>query len=177
MLEGQVVDQIRENIVTPENLTLLVEEVMKEMNGSSEANKTELNTIDGEIGDTDRRLGRLYEVIETGKVLPEDVGPRIRELNEQRRRLQERKEELLNLVANQSAEAPSPEEVTECARDLRNILEQGSLAEKKAFIRSFVQEITVLGEEARLTYIPPEIPPVHNEETEPVLSIVRHGGR
>ena len=71
----------------------------------------------------------------------------------------------------------SLEEVTECARDLRNILEQGSLAEKKAFIRSFVQEITVLGEEARLTYIPPEIPPVHNEETEPVLSIVRHGGR
>jgi DNA invertase Pin-like site-specific DNA recombinase len=176
-LEGQVIDQIRENIVTPENLTLLAEEVMKEMNGSSEANKTELNTIDGEIGDTDRRLGRLYEVIETGKVLPEDVGPRIRELNEQRRRLQERKEELLNLVANQSAEAPSLEEVTECARDLRNILEQGSLAEQKAFIRSFVQEITVLGEEARLTYIPPEIPPVHNGETEPVLSIVRHGGR
>ena len=175
-LENQVVEQIREYIITPENLTLLAEEVTKEMSGSSEAYKTELNSVNAEMADVDRRLGRLYEVIETGKVVPSDIGPRIRELNEKRQKLQQRKGELLNLLEEQSIEVPSSEEVNECLIDLRNILEQGSLSEKKAFIQSFVQEITVLGDEAKITYTPPRIPQVQHEGVEPVLSIVRHGG-
>ncbi|MDO8473756.1 MAG: recombinase family protein, partial [Dehalococcoidia bacterium] len=176
-LENLVVDKIRERILTPENLTELAEEVSKEMNTRSKIYETELNSIEGEIVDVVRRLERLYEVIETGKVVPDDVGPRIHDLKERREKLQGRKEDLQLIVAGQSAEAPSREEVTACAEDLRNILGRGSLAEKKAFIRSFVKEVKITGDEANLTYILPSRQGGLTEETESVLGIGRYGGQ
>jgi site-specific DNA recombinase len=115
-------------------------------------------------------------VLETGKISLNDVGPRIRVLKEQYEKLQRRKEELNILMAEQTLEVPSLEEVRECAVDLRNSLERGSLAERKAFIRSFVKEIRIEGDEAKLTYILPMLPRGLREETESVLAIVNHGG-
>ena len=91
--------------------------------------------------------------------------------------LQARKEELNTLVAEQTLELPTPEEVRECATDLRNSLERGSLAERKAFIHGFVKEVRITGDEARLTYTLPMLPRGAREETESVLAIVHNGGR
>ena len=42
--------------------------------------------------------------------------------------------------------------------DLRSLLEESTLAERKSFIRSFVKEIKVTGDEVLLTYTMP-LPP------------------
>ena len=47
------------------------------------------------------------------------------------------------LVAEETLEVPMIEEVRECATDLRDSLERGSLAERKAFIRGFVKELSI----------------------------------
>ena len=65
----------------------------------------------------------------------------------------------------------------EYAADLRNLLKEGSLAERKAFIRSFVSEVKVTGDEAILTYTMPMPSQEAKEEKEPVLAIVHHGGQ
>lgn len=69
------------------------------------------------------------------------------------------------------------DEVRECATDLRDSLERGSLAERKAFIRSFVKEGSIAGDEAKLTYTLPLLPRGLREETESVLAILHRGGR
>ena len=61
--------------------------------------------------------------------------------------------------------------------DLRNLLSEGFLAEKKVFIRSFVEEVKVIGKEAVLTYTMPLPPQGTIEEQLAVPSIVQHGGQ
>jgi hypothetical protein len=55
-------------------------------------------------------------------------------------------------------------------------LNESSLAERKTFIRSFVKEVKVTGDEALLTYTIPMLPRGVTEEKLPVLSIVHSGG-
>ncbi len=176
-LESLVVHKIREHVLTPDNLTALAELVCQESNSNSEVYRTDLGNIEDQITDTTRRLERFYDVIETGKISLDDVGPRIRELRERYDKLQARKEELNILVAEQTLEVPTVDEVREWATDLRNSLERGSLAERKAFIRGFVKEVRITGDEAKLTYTLPMLPRGLSEETESVLAIVHSGGR
>jgi site-specific DNA recombinase len=56
-------------------------------------------------------------------------------------------------------------------------LKRGSLVERKAFIRSFVDEVKVTANEALLNYTIPVSPRKLKEEKTPVLDIVHHGGR
>ena len=176
-LEGLVIDKIRDHILTTENLTKLAEFVSEELNCNSESYQEELNTIEKELIDTSARLQRVYDAIETGKIILDDLAPRIRELRERQLKLQTRKEELLSLLSGQKAQVASKEEVAECVTALREILEENSLLERKAFIRSFVKEVKVTNNDVLLTYTLPILPGKVTEEKIPVLSIVHYGGR
>ena len=57
--------------------------------------------------------------------------------------------------------------------DLRELLSEGTVAEQRAFIKSFVREIEVRGGEAVMTY---SMPPNGYQDTSEVLSIVPFGG-
>ena len=67
--------------------------------------------------------------------------------------------------------------VTRYVDDLRDLLEQSSLTERKSFIGSFVKEVKVSGEEVLLTYTVP-LPPkgISEEKLSGVLHSV-HCGR
>ena len=59
--------------------------------------------------------------------------------------------------------------------DLRGLLARSELAERKAFIRSFVKEIRVIGDEVVIIYT---VPLISNEafvDKERVLPIVQYG--
>jgi DNA invertase Pin-like site-specific DNA recombinase/archaellum component FlaC len=176
-LECLVVDKIKAHVLTTENLTNLAELVTNELNCNSEVYREELGTMDKEITDVIGRLERVYDAIETGKIALDDLAPRIRELRERQERLQARKQELHTLMSEQKAETATKEEVAECAEDLRNALETSSLAERKAFIRSFIKEIRITGDDALMTYALPMLPGEVTEEKVPVLGIVHYGGR
>ena len=61
--------------------------------------------------------------------------------------------------------------------EMHEILSNSSLTERRAFIRSFVQEIKVTGNEVLLTYSPPIPPETLALTRDTVLRIVHHGGR
>ena len=60
--------------------------------------------------------------------------------------------------------------------DLNNVLNESTLPEKRAFIRSFIKEVKVTRDEVLLTYTMPFSPQGMSEERVGVLSTVHYGG-
>ncbi len=66
--------------------------------------------------------------------------------------------------------------VTGYVKDLRSLLQEGTLAEKKSFIRSFVKKIEVAGNKLLLSYTMPLPQGGKSEERVGVLYSVHYGG-
>lgn len=69
------------------------------------------------------------------------------------------------------------ETVSCCVDELHDLLKEGTLAERRTFIRSFVKEIIVTGSEAVLSYSMPILPEKVTIGKEGVLHTVQYGGR
>jgi hypothetical protein len=135
-----------------------------------------LDTVSGEVVDINHRLERLYDALETGEIGLEDVAPRIQQLRHRQQQLQARKWELEALLSNRRVELANLETVPRYVADLRNLLNESSLTERKAFIRSFVKEVKVTGDEVLLTYTMPLPPQGISQERVGVLCSVQCGG-
>jgi len=68
------------------------------------------------------------------------------------------------------------ETVTRYVEGLCNLLNESPLAERKSFVKSFVKEVRVTGDEVVLTYTIPMPPRGITSEEVPFLSIVHYGG-
>ena len=174
--EQLVIDRIKEHILTEENLRELVRLVNEEMDGSAVQYQEELGIISDEITGINSRLERLYDALETGKLCLDDLAPRIQQLRYRQEQLQSRRWELEALLSDRRVELADLKTVTHYVADLRSLLEESTLAERKSFIRSFVKEVRVTGDEALLTYTMPLPPQGTCEDRVRVLSSVHHGG-
>jgi site-specific DNA recombinase len=175
-LEELVIEKIRDHVLPPANLIRLAKMATEELNRNAAVYETEIQTIDSAIADVAARLVRLYDALETGKISIDLLAPRIRELKERQDKLQGRKAELHMLLTGEKAEVATQQEVAKCAADFQELLEEGSLAEKKAFVRSFVDEVRVTGDHVLVNYRLPMSLPKSSVEKSPVLDIVRYGG-
>jgi len=139
--EETVIDKMKERILTEENLRQLVCMVNEEMDGATVEYHTRLSAIEAELTEVKHRLERLYDALETGKLGLEDLAPRIRVLRERQEQLQIARDEVQDILANRRVKIADLESVVTYAADLKNLLMQGSLAERKAFIRSFEKKL------------------------------------
>ena len=107
-----------------------------------------------------------------------DLTPRIQVLRQRQDQLQSAKEELEDEFADRKVELADLKIVENYANDLRNLLSQSSLAEQKAFIRSFVTDIKVTDGEVDLFYtIPlPHDGTVHDRAEVPSIIQLGSGG-
>jgi ATP-dependent Lon protease len=136
-----------------------------------------LNNVVSGTTDVENRLQKLYDALETGKIQLADLSPRIHQLRQRQEELQSRKLVLEQELSARRLELADTETVTRCVSDLRNELNESSLAERKSFIRSFVKEVEVTRDEVLLTYTIPLLPNRISEERLPVLCIGHDGGR
>jgi len=169
--------KFKEHILTAENLTRLVHLANEEMDSASKSYWDELDAISDEVANISHRLDRLYDTIETGKINLDDLAPRIHELRNRLGKLQARRVQIESILSDRRVALASPEIVKSYVDDLHNLLNRSSLAERRTFIRSFVKEVKVTGDEVLLTYTIPMLPRGVTEEKLPVLSIVHRGGR
>jgi len=79
--------------------------------------------------------------------------------------------------SDNSVELADLETISGYVDDLHELLKEGSLAERRAFIRSFVKEIRVTGNEAVLSYSIPLLPEKVAIGKEGVLPTVHYSGR
>jgi hypothetical protein len=154
----------------------LVRLVNEEMDNTAGNYREELDVISGEIAGINSRLERLYDALETDKLGLDDLAPRIQQLRYPQEQLQSRKWELEALLSDRRVELTDMEVVTRCVEDLRDLLEESELAGRKAFVRSFVREVRVIGNEVLLTYTMPFPPEKISEERIGVLYSVHPSG-
>ena len=175
--ESLVIKQIKERILTEENLIELVRMVNEEMDSAMQSYQNELDLISGTITDINQRLERLYDAIETGKLNLDDVVVRIRDLRQRQELLQAKRIEIESQMSDRKVELADLETISCYVDDLHDLLKEGSLGERRTFIKSFIKEIRVSGGEAVLSYSMPILPEKVTIEKEGVLPTVQYGGR
>ena len=153
--ERLIVEQIRAHILTERNIRDLVRLVDEEMDGVAREQRQKLATIEQELAEVRRRLDRVWHVIEITNLGLADASTRIREYRERQRRLELAAEETQALLAERRVLLGKVETIAAYARDMSDFLMTSELTEAKAFIRSFVKEISVRPETATIHYMIP----------------------
>ena len=79
-------------------------------------------------------------------------------------------------MSDRKVELADLEGITDCVDDLRELLTEGSTSERRTFIRGFVKEVKVTGNEVVLSYTMPLIPNNLTMEKDGVPPAVQYGG-
>ena len=174
-LEAFVVEKIRERILNEETITALVTLVAEEIDTMAGELSGSLEVVEAELGDVRRRLEKLYEAIETSELTLEVLSPRIMSLRHREEQLEAARGDAETRLEQRRVQLPSTEEIVRYVADFREFLEDGTIPERKALIRNFVEGIEVVADEATLTYTVPMPSDGAMSESASVLDFVKSG--
>lgn len=142
-IEQFVLDRLRQNVLTDENLGRLVELVNQELSRDGARFEERLDAIEQQLQQVGKKLARLYAALETGKAEVDDLAPRIKELRVEQRALQETREGLIAEKSGGQAQRLAMVDIAGYVSDLRALLESAPFLERKASIKSFVGKVTL----------------------------------
>ena len=182
--ESAIVGEIRENILTESNIRDLVKLLDEEMDGVAHEERERLESIEQELEDVKRRLGRIWNLIETTDADMADAWDRIKEHRERKERLETAAQEARELLTERRQFLDSADTIATFAADMSEFLRTSELTQTKAFVHSFVKEIEVRPGSASIVYtIPtPEDSPMGGADAAEialnggVMNSVCHGG-
>ncbi len=182
--EKLIVDEIRANILTESNIRDLVKLLDEEMDGVASEQRERLESIEEELEEVKRRLGRIWQVIETTDIEMADASERIKEHRDRKEKLEVAAEEARRLLKDRRQFLDSADTIATFAEDMSAFLKTSELTQTRAFVHSFVKEIEVKPGKAAIVYsIPtPEDSPIGGADaaeialTGRVRSSVRDGG-
>jgi site-specific DNA recombinase len=100
-----------------------------------------LAVIDAQLEDVRRRLHKLYDALETGKLEVEDLTPRIKELKAQTDDLEEKRVDMLESIREAKVDLLEASVVRTYVDDLKALRSKGSIVEQKSFLCSVVKRI------------------------------------
>ncbi len=172
-LETFVVEKIRERILTEETIVELVQLVAEEIDAMAGELSGRLEVVEAELSDVRNRLEKLYEAIETSELTLEVLSPRIMSLRHREEQLEAARDDAETRLEQRRVVLPDTEEIVEYVADFRNFLKDGTIPERKALIRNFVEGIEVVGDEATLTYTVPMPSDGVTSESASVLDFVK----
>ena len=153
--EELVVAKIRSNILTEGNIRDLVKVVAEEMDGVTREQRKRLETIEDELEEVKRKLGRIWHFIETSDAVMTDASDRIREHRERQERLEYFAEQARAVLAQRRKVLDDVNTIAAYAKDMKDFLKESELTERRAFIQSFIKEIVVVPGDALLRYTVP----------------------
>ena len=150
-----VVGNIRSNILTEGNIRALVEVVDERMDGVASEQRKRLETIEDELEDVKRKLGRIWHFVETTDTDMTDASDRIREHRERQHRLEASAEEARAILSQRREVLDDVETIAAYAQDMTEFLNESELTERRAFIETFVKEIVIMPGKAVVRYTVP----------------------
>ena len=150
--EGLIVGNIRENILTESNIRDLVKIADEKMDGIAREQRKRLKVIQEELDEVKRRLGRIWQVIETTVIEMADASDRIREHRERKEKLEIAAEEARAILAERRVMLDSADTIATFAEEMSDFLKTSELTETRAFVHSFVKEVQVKPGRAAIIY-------------------------
>ena len=150
--ESLIVGEIRENILTESNIRDLVKLLDEEMDGVAREQRERLEGIEDELEDVKRRLGRIWNLIETTDADMADAWDRIKEHRERKEKLEIAAGEARELLAERRQFLDSADTIATFAADMSEFLKTSELTQTKAFVHSFVKQIEVRSGSASIVY-------------------------
>ena len=153
--EQMIVDKIRSNILTDGSITELVKAVDEEMDGIASEQRKRLKTVEDELEDVKRRLGVIWNALETSNIDVAEASERINEHRERKERLEDAAADARAVLSERRAYLDDVNTIAAYAQDMRDFLEESELTERRAFIESFVKEIMVIPGDALIRYTVP----------------------
>ena len=183
--EELVVGKIRSNVLTDSNIRILLKVVDEQMDSVSREQRERLETIEDELEDVKRKLGRIWHFIETvDNVEMTDASDRIRDHRDKQERLEDEAVDARAILSQRRAALDDVVPIAAYAQEMSEFLKTSELTERRAFIETFVKEIVVVPGDALMRYtIPmPEDSRIPGGNTEKmaldgsVLSTVKNGG-
>jgi site-specific DNA recombinase len=153
-----VIEQIKTKILDEDILGELVRLINADLAAGYSLFKDRIANIDMEIQEVENRLLRLYDALETGKLTLDDLAPRIKELRSKQDELGKARVIAEAEMALQGYQQLDIGAVRSYVIDLQNVLDQSEVAQRKAFLRSFVKKIVVEQDAVKLYYNVP-LPP------------------
>ena len=174
-VESSIVDTIRGRILNDQTITELVVLVAEEIDSLAGELGGQLHAVEAELADVRSRLDRLYEALETTELTMQALSPRILKLRQREDQLAAAQEDAARQLQQRRADLPTTAEIGEYVADFREFLAEGSIPERKALIRNFVESIEVEDRDAILTYTIPMPSDGVTKERTPVLDFVQSG--
>ena len=153
--EGLIVDRIRDSILTADNIRALVRLVDAELDGVAHEQRRKLQGIETELAAVQRRLDRVWQVIETSDLELADATARIKAHRKRLERLERAADETRARLSAGRAVLANVPTITALTQNLRDYLRTSDHTETKAFIRFFVKEVAVVLGEATIRYAIP----------------------
>ena len=150
--EDLVVRRIRSSILTEGIIGDLTKVVAKELEGLVREQRRRLETIESELADVRRRLGRLWDIVETTDDVPADTDIRIKANTERRSLLEASLKEAEFILSQRKSVKNDLETIVARAQDMTEFLKESELSERKAFAETFVREIVVMPGKAVVRY-------------------------
>ena len=154
--EKIIVDELRANILTESNIRDLVKIVDEEMDGVATEQRDMLESIDGELEEVKKQLGRVWHFIaRSDSVDVAEASDLIVEPRERKEKLEIAAEEARALLKDRRQFMNSADTIAAFAADMSEFLKTSELTETKAFVHSFVKQVAVKPGKATIIYAIP----------------------
>lgn len=154
-VETLVCDGIRNEVLTPERIRRLMDLVNEEMMMKVGEVPDLTRGVKREAEDIDRRLRKLYDIVEEGHIDLADIAPRIQELKEKKEEVESRLTHLREKSQVAPIPVPSREVIEPMLANLRSLLVDGERADRRRFIHSFIKAVTMTKEGVHVEYVLP----------------------
>jgi len=175
-LEDFVITQVRDRILTPDNIRELTTMVNEELREGETAIQERIVVVRQELENLAKRLDKHYEALETGALSIADSATRIREVKSTIEDLQAAEFKLLEEQELDNFNRASEKEVLSFAEDLRSTLSKGDVGQSRLFLSSFVEKINVKKKKVEIFYRLPSGLDPSASDLAPVLHTVPQGG-
>ncbi len=170
-LEAFVLDRIRENILTKETLTKLIDLAEEELSLYKRRAISRLDRLNREAESIEEKLGHVYAALESGTVDIDDLAPRLKELRARQRELDAKKDEALDEMNQRGDSLPDPIAFRHHLGELKELLQSASFLERKTFLGSFIRRIDFNKQEVGIEYTMPIPVSDGSTKTAEVLSV------
>ena len=153
--EEIVVGKIRSNVLTEGNIRALVKVVDEQVASVAREQRKRLETIEDELEDVKRKLGRVWHAIETSDIHLADASDRIQEHRERKERLQDTAYEARAILSQRRTVLDDVETIATYAQEMSEFLHHSEMTERRAFVETFVKQIDVTLGSALMRYTIP----------------------